>query len=352
MFRRTSLQPTYLFAMLLLVFAGAFAQEVPQQQPVPPGGDFAPLTPPGAVQKVPEGVNLVKGAEPSASDGVTPLPEGGTVLKNVYKNSYFGLTYPLPADWEYPFGGPPPSETGAYVLANVIPSKSHKGASKGTIMFTAQDMFFAVAPAENAKELVSYKRDHLESYYDVEKPPTEITIAGRTWARFDYTSAVAGIHWVILATQVRCHALQFVLTSRDPQLNEELIKQLDSMTLPADAGATSGKGGGDFPLCVADYARPQNIVEKVDPDIPNSKANGIPVRIIIDPKGRVKHVHVVSAHKDQAAAVTTALLNWKFKPYMRDGKPVEIETGLVFGNPMHRRAPNPSATTAAKAASD
>jgi hypothetical protein len=47
----------------------------------------------------------------------------------------------------------------------------------------------------------------------------------------------------------------------------------------------------------------------------------------------VKHVHLISAFAEQSAGITEALLKWRFKPYLRNGEPVEIETGILFGSP-------------------
>src|SRR5215212_8775001 len=46
---------------------------------------------------VPKGVILVKGATPGTSDWATPLPEQGRVAGGLYRNAYFGLSYPIPA---------------------------------------------------------------------------------------------------------------------------------------------------------------------------------------------------------------------------------------------------------------
>jgi protein TonB len=61
--------------------------------------------------------------------------------------------------------------------------------------------------------------------------------------------------------------------------------------------------------------------------------NTIPVRVIIDAEGKVRHIHLLSAFPDQSQAILTALREWRFKPYMVDGKAVEVETGMVFGMP-------------------
>jgi hypothetical protein len=46
----------------------------------------------------------------------------------------------------------------------------------------------------------------------------------------------------------------------------------------------------------------------------------------------------------KSKAITDALVQWKFKPYRRDGEPVEVETGVLFGRPQ-----NPLAQPAAGA---
>src|SRR5580658_3428220 len=102
------------------------------------GGDFANYAPPGS--KVPPGI-LVKGAWPSASDSLTPLPEGGTVSNNIFTNQYFDMSYALPPDWEEKYEGPPPSDSGRYVLAQISPAGTFKGPARGNILITAQTCF-------------------------------------------------------------------------------------------------------------------------------------------------------------------------------------------------------------------
>jgi hypothetical protein len=271
--------------------------------------------------QLPTNTILVKGAEPSASDTKTPLPEGGKLVKDVYENRYFGLSYHLPADFTEPFSGPPPSDNAGYVLGEFVPSSAFKGSTRGTILITAQDLFFSLIPPRNARELIKYSSDHLQPYYTVEHPPSEVTIAGRPFARFDYASPAAGLHWYVLATQVRCHVIQFFLNSRDSNLLDAIVRDMNQMKLAA----------GDSPRCVAGYAE-KNVISKVDPVLTERKFNPIPVRIIIGTDGKVKHVHVISAFASQAAIITDALLQWRFKPYLENGEPVEVETGLQCGN--------------------
>jgi hypothetical protein len=57
---------------------------------------------------------------------------------------------------------------------------------------------------------------------------------------------------------------------------------------------------------------------------------------------------VLSAFAEQSRVITDALMQWKFKPYVRNGQPAEVETGIAFGSTVQRRprTPAPSTTSA------
>jgi hypothetical protein len=119
------------------------------------------------------------------------------------------------------------------------------------------------------------------------------------------------------------------------------------MTLPAESGPSAGTGGGDAPVCVKDYAREENLITRVDPVFTTHRFNPVPVRIVVDKEGKVKHIHFLSAFPDQSKAISDALSQWKFKPYRKDGKTLEVETGILFGN-----APSPRKSRAENGATD
>ena len=306
------------------------------------GGDFASDAQP---KKLPSDVILVKGAWSSASDSVTPLPEGGRVASGIYSNQYFGLAYALSRDWTEKYSGPPPSDSGYYVLAQIWPANTFKGTSRGSILIAAQDMFFTLSPARNALEFINYSKDNLSADYKVDQPPTLVRIANHSFVRFAYGSPVAGLHWHVLATQIRCHMIEFVFISRDTQLLESLVLQMNTMKLPADAGPISGKGGDEVPVCIQDYAQDHNVMERVDPVFAERRFNPVPVRIIVDKRGKVRHIHFLSAFPDQVKAISDALSQWRFRPFLRDGNPVEVETGIMFGRAPHRTTSSAKAAT-------
>lgn len=280
------------------------------------------------VHRIPHDAVLVLGARPLASDPVTPLPEGGVLGVGVYRNAYFGLRWGFPQTWSQKLEGPPPSDSGYYVLAQL----DSAGSSQGTVLITARDLFFTPLPGKTALELVQSTLARLQApVYQIDQPPEQVQVAGRSFVQLAYSAPVAGLHWWLLATLIRCHLVQFLITSPAPRFIGTALEVLQGLELPA-----AGPGGGDAPVCIAGYASDAHLVRRVEPILPAGRMNPIPVRIIIDRAGRVRHIHFISAFPDQAAALTPVLQQWRFKPYLMAGKAVEVETGILFG-----RAPRP-----------
>ena len=274
--------------------------------------------PPGPL---PAGLILVKGAWSSAAGTLSPLPEDGAISNGRYDNAYFGLEYAVGNDWTQRYQGPPPSDSGYYVLAQIEPKDPARDPAAGHVLIAAQDLFFSLAPVHSASELIGYFQQHLVGEYRVERAPAKVRIANRDFVRLDYLSVAAGLHWHVLATEIRCHVVQFVFTGRSPKSVERLVESMNTMIQPV----------GDAPVCLRDFATPDTVLQREDPVFSEPRFNPVPVRIVIDKEGRVKHIHFLSAFPDQAKSIGDALLQWRFKPYLLGGQPVEVETGLLFG---------------------
>ena len=277
-----------------------------------------------------DGGIVVKGAWSSASDAVTALPEGGKQAATVYRNDYFGLEYAPSAGWTQRFEGPPPSDSGYYVLAQLAPASPSRGAMGVHLLIAAQDLFFAPSSANSAFELLNYAKDHLDSGYQVEGAPSVVQIAHHSFIRFDYASALAGLHWHVLATDIRCHVVQFIFTGRSEPLMSRLIHDMDGKMLLGQAG--------NGPVCIKGYAESEYLIERDEPILSAGRFNSVPVRIIVDTQGRIRHVHFLNAFPEQAKSVSDALAHWRFKPYLLNGQPAEVETGIVFGRSADRTA--------------
>ena len=273
---------------------------------------------------------LVKGAWSSSSDALTAVPERGTWTGHTYSNAYFDLAFSLSRDWTQRYDGPPPSDSGYYVLAQLEPAGSSQ-VSRGHLLIAAQDMFFTSVPARNALEYINYYKDHLDADYKIEQPPTAVRFAGHDFVRFDYASPVAKLHWRVLATEIRCHIVQFVFTSSSTRQIDGLIENMTPTKPPAD-GLAPGNGDGATPVCIKVFANAETVTERAQPVFSEPRFNAVPVRIVIDSQGRVRHIHFLSAFPEQTKSISDALLQWRFKPYVVNGRTLEVETGMFFGH--------------------
>jgi hypothetical protein len=263
-----------------------------------------------------------------AKDPKSPDPEDVTVKNGAFASKYFALSYPLPEGWDGGPDGPKPSNQGVYVLAGL----RHREEPKGSLLITAQDMLVAPRPVEVAKMYAPSFRKGRAAVpgMTIDREPTEVQIAGRSFMRVDYSGV--GLYRAWLATDIRCHLVSFNFTTPDPKELENLVHTMDKLTLPEEASVeTAGAGdGSSFPVCVNDYAKGDNIVQQVGPVPAGPKFLRIPVRIIVGADGAVKHVHIISAFWEARRPIYDALIQWKLKPYELDGHTVEVETGLVF----------------------
>ena len=157
----------------------------------------------------------------------------------------------------------------------------------------------------------------------IDREPTEVKVADRLLYRVDFSGV--GLYRATFTTEIRCHAVSFNLTARDPQLLADLASGVDKLS-----AARKRDSGSAVPLCIENYAVPENLVRRIEPVPVGPKFMPIPVRVIVDTEGGVKHIHVIRATDGQRKSIEDALRQWKFKPYRMNGQAMEIETGLVF----------------------
>ena len=255
------------------------------------------------------------GYSPSSWGAQVFEPESGAFEKDSYTNKYFDLSFPVLPDWREDYQGPPPSTSGYYVLEGL----RTKGELNGTILIAAQDTFFL--PVNNSLDLLKRRQEQaVVSLLKIEASPRKMKMGNQDFARLDYSGA--GLYHAIFAIDLRCHIVTFEITTRDQGVLQKLATNVSNLSLHA--------GEGPLPRCVKDYATSANVLHRVDPAQTGPKFTQVPVRVIIDKEGKVKHIHVINALPDQARSVESALALWVFKPYVENGRPMEIETGILF----------------------
>ena len=254
-------------------------------------------------------------------NGAAPAnPEDGKVANEAYASDYFGLSYRLPAGWTAGLAGPAPSRSGYYVLGSWMPSQD----PDATILIAAQDMFFSEKPDDDVQATTIGFRQTIAAVegMTIDREPTELRIGPHLGQRIDFSGV--GLYRSMVAVVIRCHVVTFNLTTRDPEQLAQLARSLDSL----DDGRKIARGS--VPDCVKDYAAGDNIVHRVEPEAAGASSAPIPVRLVVAKDGSVKHVHVIRATAMQRRSIEEALSRWKLKPYVRQGRAAEVETGLTI----------------------
>ena len=264
---------------------------------------------------------VLHGAILSSRDAgfVQSNPEAVSITDGGLVSDYFDLSYRLPEGWAEGLPGPPPSQSGYYVLGTWAP----KGDFAGTILVAAQDMFFEPDSSDDVKDIVAQFRQVMSTVdgMTIDREPSQVSIAGHSGYRVDFSGV--GLFRSMFAIEIRCHVVTFNLTTHDAELLASLAGSLDSLI------RVRKETSDPVPECVKDYAS-ENVMHRVEPEAVGTRSVSIPVRLIVAADGSVKHVHVIRASAAQQRNIEDAVRQWKFKPYARQGHPVEVETGMVF----------------------
>jgi hypothetical protein len=258
-------------------------------------------------------------SSPGAGVFQSANPEDVKVADGVFVSDYFDLSYRVPDGWTEGLAGPEPSQSGYYVLGTWSPKHDFAG----TVLVVAQDMFFAPDTSDDVKNVVADFRQVISTVdgMTIDREPTQVSVAGHPGYRVDFSGV--GLFRSMFAIEIRCHVVTFNLTSRDPELLASLVRSLDHLD------SVRKETSDPVPECVKDYAS-ENVVQRVEPHGVGTKTVSIPVRMIVATDGSVKQVHVIRASAAQRRNIEEAVQQWKFKPYVKQGHPVEVETGMVF----------------------
>jgi TonB family protein len=104
----------------------------------------------------------------------------------------------------------------------------------------------------------------------------------------------------------------------------------------ADASSTPAPETGSEPpqkLRVSQGVMESNILHRVEPAYPpearrNHIQGNVVLRVIIGRDGRVHDVKAVSGPRELIEASIGAVQQWRYRPYLLQGKPVEVETTI------------------------
>jgi periplasmic protein TonB len=94
------------------------------------------------------------------------------------------------------------------------------------------------------------------------------------------------------------------------------------------------------PMRVAEAVARQSVKYRVDPEYPATArqfkiAGDVITQITIGTDGKVESIDDASGNQLLKASATAALRKWVFSPFVKDGKPVKVQTSITFQFHLH-----------------
>ncbi len=259
--------------------------------------------------------------------------DSGSVNGNIYTNQFFGLTWEFPKEWTVADSGQKSESQADTRLARLLPSGPQ---STESVELSYVDL--GSSNVENpAQELNGKGWEGIEGhgYY--------MLGGGVPAHRYDYKSNDPQPGYLtLLAGPRRNFGLRVFFRASSPDRIQGLVNAALAMKIQPDWPA--GAQGNPIPP-TAPGSRPkrvrvsqgvsQGLLEhKVQPTYPTdarkAHVQGSVVMLgRIGTSGAIECLYVEEGDPLLAASALEAVSQWKYRPYLLNGEPVEVETQLV-----------------------
>jgi TonB family protein len=279
----------------------------------------------------------------------TPLPAPlGEFHENAYSNDYFGIYYPLSRDWvrETRLTRLKLTSEGSYVLLSAVHIPADTNPLRADSSFAVLAVGGTGAPApDQCKRYLEAVADelHLRKEGQRKGDVTQFTIAGHDFYREDFEYRHGADHGALLCTLVKDYRLQWNITGWSKQAIETAINTLNAMTAVPPTPPSSTPNAPPLPDALKEPSKsPQRVrvaqgvsvgllIKRVNPVYPaDARYAGIQgvVRLsaVINKNGEVVDLEVLDGPIELVVSAVNAVREWKYRPYLLMGDPVEVQT--------------------------
>jgi TonB family protein len=286
-----------------------------------------------------------------------PGPEEGTLAGNIYANEFLGFSFPIPDGWEVnreilgtEREGEAKRTPGGGLELLVIDQHTGKPFRNRIVVSALDAAGMSATTQEYVSKFVKVRlnRDGRQLVQDA----VDIELAGRHFSRADYkeSSAEVTLHKAFVSTKFRGYFLGWTLVAGSPEELEAIAKSLDRISFREDRQLSSGVIGSTVPAApgrplrvrVSQGVSQALLLKKVDPEYPSDARRdhvqgSVVLRATIDTSGNVANLTLTSGDPKLAPAALEAVKQWKYKPYLLNGSPVEVETQVTVAFQLSER---------------
>ena len=259
--------------------------------------------------------------------------EQGSVIDHVYVNHALRITWELPKDWTVQSEGGSMLGENYHVLLRVLPSG-----------IQSQD-FIEFNYSRSADPIGEGTVLQNKGWEPLGNPGYYTLGGGIPTHRSDYKSKSEPTRYLTLLDGQHYGSVTLILNADSPARIEEFGKSAGQMKVQTDWGspeAATPMSPGSQPLRVrVSQGVNQGLLErKVQPPYPDAprKAHiqGAVVMLAhVSTKGKIKNLFVLSGHPLLNPTALEAVSQWLYRPYLLNGKPVEVETQITVIFSLH-----------------
>ena len=257
-----------------------------------------------------------------------PTIDSGSINGNKYSNQFLGITWEFPLDWIVQNSAKSTLGADHHTLLSLQPSGTQSTELVEINYINGSDVNNSI-PLMVSKGWTSIGK---QRYYTLG--------GGIPVQRNDFKSTDGSVHYAVVLTGIRRNfTLNFVLLANLPERFDELAEQLSCLQVQPDWGTPeeppAPRAVGSRPKQVqisSDENRKfvEHTVPPVYPDIARkARIQGSVVMIAhVTKEGKLKNIYVISGHPTLVPFALDAVSQWKYRPYIQDGEPVEMETAI------------------------
>ena len=95
------------------------------------------------------------------------------------------------------------------------------------------------------------------------------------------------------------------------------------------------RSGTSLPVVIAEDVATASLLQRVEPEYPRAAREkrvqgSVVLNVIVSKDGSVEQLVPVTGDSELAPAAAAAVRQWRFKPLVRDGKPIEFESPITL----------------------
>jgi TonB family protein len=265
-------------------------------------------------------------------------PPLGSFHENAYTNEYFGLYYPMSRDWvretelmrkKIAAEG----KTNTYVLLAAVHIPQHYDPSEADSSFTVMALARAGASANDCKHYLEAAANELHSGKEGEQKGeiSQLSAGGHDFLRVDFHYSKGVDNGASLCTAAKDYLLLWNFGGPSRHAVDEAVAALNALTsvippqpeiepVPAVHVVKSPQAG--------------TLVKKVAPVYPKAARylgiqGTVRMGAVISKDGDVIDLEVLDGPIELVASAVDAVRDWKYRPYLLEGKPVAVQTEIT-----------------------